>query len=160
MCPAAVQGIAIKLFKWNSAEKRGWLQCPMSKVIPAQCKESTIGCSGYWVQLCSLKAPTISNKCGPQIKVVPLLPMLVWVQSQLGSSWWTKCHFHYQLQKSSIYHSLFHLRLSRCSCCALIINRNHEDNWKSCLLLRQDKGKDSCNRACCSHDAVFNMLVV
>lgn len=139
----------------------------MSKDIPAQHKEPVMGYPWCSVQLCPLKASNISNKNVPGIKVAPLLSIPGWVQSQLVCSRWTKCHFHYHLQKRSIYCSLFHLRLSRCSCCALIINRKPEDDWKSCLLLRQAKAKswcgqleDFCNTACCSHAAVFNLLVI
>lgn len=139
----------------------------MSKDLPAAYKESVMGHPGSWVQLCPLKIPNISRKSGPQIKAAPLLPVAGWVQSQLGCSRRTKWHFHHHLQKPSIYRALFHLRLSRCSCCALIINRNPEDDWKSCGLLRQAKAKswcgqleDFCNTACCSRAAIFNSLVV
>lgn len=48
-----------------------------------------------------------------------------------------KATFHYHLPQRSVCRSLFQRRLSRCSCCALIISRNPEDDGKSCLLLRQ-----------------------
>lgn len=133
----------------------------MSKDLPEQYKKSITGYPQCWVQLCPLKAPNTSRESGSRIRAAALLPVLGGVRSQLGSSRWTKWHFHRHLQKQSLYCSLFRLRLSRCSRCVLITKRSPEGGWRSWLLCRQAKSwcrqlEDFCDTACCRHAAIFN----